>query len=125
MAAISATGCISGETYNIGGNNEWANIDIVRLLCRALDARFAADTSLAERFPASPCARGESADSLITFVEDRAGHDWRYAIDASKIERELGFSPAETFETGIAKTLDWYLDREDWWRPLLERSALA
>jgi dTDP-glucose 4,6-dehydratase len=114
-----------GETYNIGGNNEWANLDIVRLLCSALDQRFAADATLAERFPHSPCAQGRSAETLIEFVEDRAGHDWRYAIDASKIERELGFSPAETFETGIAKTIDWYLAREDWWRPLLSRRDLA
>lgn len=109
-----------GETYNIGGNNEWANLDIVKLLCRLVDEKFAANSGLAGRFTQSPAASGESA-SLIQFVEDRAGHDWRYAIDASKIERELGFAPAETFETGIAKTLDWYLDNEDWWRPLLKR----
>jgi len=109
-----------GETYNIGGNNEWANLDIVKLLCRLVDEKFASNSGLAGRFTQSPAASGESA-SLIQFVEDRAGHDWRYAIDASKIERELGFAPAETFETGIAKTLDWYLDNEDWWRPLLKR----
>lgn len=107
-----------GETYNIGGRNEWANIDIVKLLCALLNKRFADDASLASRFPASPAARGE-AQALISYVEDRAGHDWRYAIDASKIERELGFTPAETFETGINKTLDWYLANESWWRPLL------
>ena len=109
-----------GETYNIGGNNEWANIDIVKLLCKLVNEKFAANSALATRFPASAAARGE-AESTITFVEDRAGHDWRYAIDAGKIERELGFAPAETFETGIAKTLDWYLANEDWWRPLLKR----
>ena len=109
-----------GENYNIGGNNEWANLDIVKLLCRLVDEKFASNSGLAGRFTQSPAASGESA-SLIQFVEDRAGHDWRYAIDASKIERELGFAPAETFETGIAKTLDWYLDNEDWWRPLLKR----
>jgi len=109
-----------GETYNIGGNNEWANIDIVNLLCVALDQRFSVDSTLAERFPDSPAAGGDSA-SLITYVDDRAGHDWRYAIDADKIERMLGFSPVETFETGIAKTLDWYLANEVWWRPLLKR----
>lgn len=108
-----------GETYNIGGNNEWNNLDIVQLLCDQLDARFAADPALAGRFPDAPQARGDSARSLITFVEDRAGHDWRYAIDASKINNELGYEPAETFETGLAKTLDWYLANEDWWRPLL------
>lgn len=110
---------IPGETYNIGGNNEWANIDIVQLLCRLLNDRFARDDALATRFPKSPAITGE-AESLVTFVEDRAGHDWRYAIDASKIKQELGFTPAETFETGIAKTLDWYLANEGWWRPLLK-----
>ncbi|TXS93654.1 dTDP-glucose 4,6-dehydratase [Parahaliea maris] len=109
---------VVGETYNIGGNNEWNNLDIVQLLCDRLDARFAANPELARRFPDSPAARGESR-SLITFVEDRAGHDWRYAIDATKINGELDFAPVETFETGIEKTLDWYLANEPWWRPLL------
>jgi dTDP-glucose 4,6-dehydratase len=112
-----------GETYNIGGNNEWNNLAIVHLLCDQLDARFAADPGLVERFPESPCARGDSARELITFVEDRAGHDWRYAIDARKIGGELGYAPQETFETGLARTLDWYLAHEDWWRPLLARAG--
>ena len=111
-----------GETYNIGGNNEWNNLAIVELLCDQLDQRFAADTSLAARYPDAPQVGGGSARDLITFVEDRAGHDWRYAIDASKIGNELGYSPVETFETGIARTLDWFLDNEAWWRPLLNRS---
>ena len=108
-----------GETYNIGGNNEWNNLDIVQLLCDQLDARFAADSGLASRFPDAPQASGGSARDLITFVQDRAGHDWRYAIDAGKINSELGYEPVETFETGLAKTLDWYLANEAWWRPLL------
>ena len=108
----------AGETYNIGGNNEWANLAIVELLCDHLDRRFAEQPELAGNYPASPAAAGESR-SLIRFVEDRAGHDWRYAIDASKVERTLGFTPLETFETGIAKTIDWYLANEGWWRPLL------
>ncbi|GAB3283151.1 dTDP-glucose 4,6-dehydratase [Parahaliea aestuarii] len=107
-----------GETYNIGGNNEWNNLDIVQLLCDRLDRRFAGNAELCKRFPDSPALKGESR-SLITFVEDRAGHDWRYAIDASKINGELGYVPVETFETGIELTLDWYLANEDWWRPLL------
>ena len=90
---------------------------------RQLDARFAADPDLSVRFPESPCARGDSARELITFVEDRAGHDWRYAIDARKIGGELGYAPQETFETGLARTLDWYLGHEDWWRPLLGRAG--
>ena len=114
-----------GEVYNIGGHNEWANLDIVNLLCRVMDERFENDSALATRFPNAPQARGACSDSLIEFVTDRAGHDWRYAIDASKIEQALGFVPNETFETGLAKTVDWYLANEAWWRPLLERAATA
>lgn len=109
-----------GESYNIGGNNEWNNLAIVNLLCERLDARFADDPSLRERYPDAPQCRGESANSLIRFVTDRAGHDWRYAIDASRIMSELGYAPAETFQTGIERTLDWYLDNESWWRPLVK-----
>jgi dTDP-glucose 4,6-dehydratase len=110
-----------GETYNIGGCNEWSNLAIVEHLCDALDARFSADESLARRFPKMPLVGGEASRSRIRFVTDRPGHDWRYAIDASKIAAELDFTPQETFESGIAKTLDWYLDNESWWRPLLAR----
>jgi len=110
-----------GETYNIGGNNEWSNLAIVELLCDRLDARFAADTSLANRFPDAPAAAGGSARDLVTFVEDRAGHDWRYAIDARKAAAELGYAPVESFETGLERTLDWFLENEAWWRPLLVR----
>ena len=111
-----------GEVYNIGGNNEWSNLAIVELLCDQMDARFAADPELAKRFPNAPGANGSSARSLVEFVQDRAGHDWRYAIDASKIMNELGYAPRESFETGLTRTLDWYLSREDWWRPLLKES---
>ncbi len=111
-----------GEVYNIGGNNEWSNLAIVELLCDQLDQRFATDPELARRFPLAPAANGGSARGLIEFVEDRAGHDWRYAIDASKIMGELGYTPRESFETGLQRTLDWYLSREDWWRPLLKES---
>lgn len=114
-----------GEVYNIGGHNEWANLDIVNLLCRVMDERFAQTPELTARFPKAPQAKGNPSDSLIEFVTDRAGHDWRYAIDASKIERELGFVPDETFETGLSKTVDWYLANEPWWRPLLEQAATA
>ncbi len=109
-----------GETYNIGGNNEWANIDIVKLLCNRVDARFAQRETLAERFPQSPAARGGQSDSLIEYVTDRAGHDRRYAIDAGKISSELGYQPQHSFESGIEVTIDWYLDNESWWRPLLK-----
>jgi len=119
IARILEAGTV-GEVYNIGGHNEWANLDIVRLLCQVMDERFAADETLATRFPKAPQALGERAASRIEFVTDRAGHDWRYAIDATKIERDLGFTPQETFETGLAKTIDWYLRNEAWWRPLLQ-----
>ena len=89
-----------GEVYNIGGWNEKANIDVVHTLCDILDAQ-------------KPKAEGSYRDQ-ITFVQDRPGHDQRYAIDASKIERELGWKPAETFETGIHKTVIWYLQHQDW-----------
>ncbi|MEE4659613.1 MAG: dTDP-glucose 4,6-dehydratase [Halieaceae bacterium] len=110
---------VVGEVYNIGGHNEWANIDIVNLLCDRLDQRFAARPELASRFADCPAAKGDSARGLITYVTDRAGHDRRYAIDATRISSELGFRPVETFETGIERTIDWYLDNESWWRPLL------
>ncbi|WP_262247730.1 dTDP-glucose 4,6-dehydratase [Parapedobacter soli] len=90
----------SGETYNIGGHNEWTNIDLIQLLCRILDRKLGR-------------AEGESA-KLITFVKDRAGHDLRYAIDASKLQRDLGWEPSLQFEEGLEKTVDWYLANEDW-----------
>ncbi|MEW6502023.1 MAG: dTDP-glucose 4,6-dehydratase [Thermodesulfobacteriota bacterium] len=111
-----------GEVYNIGGNNEWTNIDIVRHLCRLLDERFAADSRLRARFPECPGAQGRRAESLLTFVADRPGHDRRYAIDAAKIAAELGYRPAESFETGIAKTVAWYLESEPWWRAVMDGS---
>ena len=116
---------VVGETYNIGGNNEWANIDIVNLLCDLVDQAFAADANLAARFPDAPPARASHCRELVTFVRDRAGHDRRYAIDARKINRELGYVPAESFETGIRKTLDWFLANEPWWRAILDGSYRA
>jgi dTDP-glucose 4,6-dehydratase len=105
-----------GETYNVGGNNEVANIDLVRSLCDLVDARFAAVSTLADRFPQAPAAKGGSTRDLITFVKDRPGHDRRYAINAAKISRELGFEPQVTFTHGLGQTLDWYLRNEPWWR---------
>jgi dTDP-glucose 4,6-dehydratase len=112
----------AGESYNIGGNNEWANIDTVKLLCQIVDSCFAADDSLAERFPDSPCAKEEPAEVLITFVTDRAGHDVRYAIDARRISSELGFRPQEDFDSGLRRTVRWYLDNEPWWRAIQDGS---
>jgi dTDP-glucose 4,6-dehydratase len=92
-----------GETYNIGGRNERRNIDVARQICSCMDHLCPVDTSY---------------HSLISFVADRPGHDQRYAVDASKIERDLGWRAHETFETGIEKTVNWYLDHADWWMPL-------
>lgn len=111
-----------GETYVVGGRNEWKNIDIVRLLCRLVDEAFAAAPTLAVRFPSCPAATGRGCDGLIRLVPDRPGHDRRYAVDASKIERELGWVPRETFETGVRKTIAWYLDHEPWWRGVMDGS---
>ncbi len=90
----------SGETYNIGGFNEWKNIDLVRLLCDIMDSKLGN-------------SQGTSRE-LITFVKDRAGHDHRYAIDASKIQKELGWEPSLQFREGLEKTVDWYFDNEQW-----------
>ncbi len=91
---------VSGETYNIGGNNEWTNIDLIRQLCKIMD----------EKLGREP---GES-EKLITFVKDRAGHDLRYAIDSSKLQRELGWKPSLQFEEGLEKTVDWYMENQEW-----------
>jgi len=96
-----------GEVYNIGGNNEWANINIVNLVCELMDKHH---------------SEGVPHTNLITYVTDRLGHDRRYAIDASKIMSELGYKPEETFETGIRKTIQWYLDNESWWRGVMDGS---
>jgi dTDP-glucose 4,6-dehydratase len=111
-----------GETYNVGGRNEWANLDIVRLLCATVDRMFAADPALRGRFPACPAAGGGTCAALVTFVPDRPGHDRRYAIDAGKIERELGFVPRERFESGLECTVRWYLEHEPWWRGVMDGS---
>ncbi len=97
-----------GETYNIGGNNEVKNIDLVTLLCNLMD-------ELAPELPVKP------AKELITFVKDRPGHDRRYAIDATKIKTELGWTPQETVENGLRKTIQWYLNHQEWWQPLLSK----
>jgi dTDP-glucose 4,6-dehydratase len=104
----------NGETYCIGGHNEKTNLDVVNNLCDLIDARFSADTRLAAKYPNCPAAQGKASRSLITYVTDRPGHDHRYAIDASKLANELGWTPQETFDSGIAATIDWYLNNQDW-----------
>ena len=114
-----------GETYNIGGVNEWTNIDIVTLICGLMDQRFSANTELKQAYPACPAADNTPCNSLITYVTDRAGHDFRYAIDTTRIRDELGYEPAITFEEGIEKTLDWYLSNQSWWQSVLDGSYLT
>jgi len=99
-----------GRSYNIGGENEATNIDLVRMICAAMDAR-----------------RPDSAphDRLITFVTDRPGHDRRYAIDPARVREEIGWRPSVTLEQGLARTVDWYLDNADWWQPLLSRDGVG
>jgi dTDP-glucose 4,6-dehydratase len=98
-----------GETYNVGGNAEHENIMVVKTICAALDERI-------------PLASGLRRESLITFVKDRPGHDRRYAIDSSKLQGELGWKPSESFETGIARTIDWYLSNQEWITRILDGS---
>lgn len=96
---------VIGETYNVGGNNEIKNIEIVKTICGILDE-------------VSPAKNGKSYKELITFVTDRPGHDFRYAIDSSKLKNELSWSPKETFESGIRKTIDWYFENQVWWKQI-------
>jgi dTDP-glucose 4,6-dehydratase len=113
---------LPGETYNVGGRAETENIEIVRRLCTLADEWFAAEPELRTRFPACPAARGASAQSLITYVADRPGHDRRYAIDATKTERELSYAPKVGIADGLRATLRWYLDNEPWWRAVMDGS---
>ena len=106
-----ATEGIVGETYNIGGHNEKQNIEVVRAVCGLLDELRPSTHNGIVKY-----------EQLINFVSDRPGHDVRYAIDASKIKHELGWVPQETFETGLRKTVDWYLANEDWWQSVLDGS---
>lgn len=101
-----------GKTYNVGGNNEVKNIDLVRILCRLMD-------ELATDLPVQPC------ENLITFVKDRPGHDRRYAINATKIKTELGWQPSVTVEEGLRQTVEWFLNNRDWWEPLLSAEYQA
>ena len=98
-----------GETYNVGGNNEIKNIQIVEVICDVLN-------------DIHPAGSGKSYHELITFVKDRPGHDFRYAIDASKLKKEIGWEPKESFNTGIQKTIEWYLKNEEWWKTIQENT---
>ena len=97
-----------GRTYNIGGLNEWKNIDLIRLLCRIMDEKLG--------------RRPGTSEALITFVKDRAGHDLRYAIDSSRIQKELNWKPSLTFEEGLSLTVDWYLANQEWLATVIDGS---
>ena len=113
-----------GETYNIGGNNEWTNIDIVKLACDLIYNKFSKNKDLVKTFSNCPSSQGKHPETLITHVKDRLGHDRRYAINAEKITSELGYSLRESFETGIKKTLDWVLENKKWWRKIMDKSFM-
>ena len=106
----------TGETYNVGSGNERNNRDVVGLICDTIDRAFAGDSSLTSRFPSCPAASGRSCRALITYVTDRPGHDHRYAINAAKLATELGSRCSVDFESGLDRTVRWYLDQEQWWR---------
>lgn len=101
---------ICGETYNIGGHNEWTNLDLVKLVCGKMDKKLGREPGTSEK--------------LILYVEDRAGHDFRYAIDASKIQQQLGWKPSLQFEEGIEKTIDWYLEHKEWLTRIKSHNSL-
>jgi len=113
-----------GRTYNIGGNNEWQNIDIVNLVCTLLHKRFLMDTDLQKKYPKSPTSKKEHPKTLITHVKDRLGHDRRYAIDPKLIIADLNYKPGEMFSTGIKKTIEWILSNSQWWGSILDESYL-
>lgn len=112
----------AGENYNIGGNNEWTNIDIVKTVCSIVNEVFSKDDSMEARYPNAKSAINGNSGNLIAYVTDRPGHDRRYAIDATKTSCQLGYKPIETFETGILKTVQWYLDSPEWWKSILNNS---
>jgi len=113
-----------GETYNVGGRQELTNLQVVERICEGVDRIFERRPDLAERYPDAPAARGGTTSELKTFIEDRKGHDRRYAIDDTKIREELGFDPERDFDKGFDETLEWYVNNEAWWNSLLEKSRL-
>lgn len=110
-----------GNVYNIGGNSESTNIDVVRKVCGLVDERVSAKPEMHRTFPAAPVFNGKSAMQLISHVRDRPGHDRRYAIDFGKAAHQLNYAPAMSLESGLAKTVEWYLEHESWWRILMNR----
>jgi dTDP-glucose 4,6-dehydratase len=121
IECILANGRI-GEVYNLGGQGERENVQLVNQLCAIADSEFASNASLRASYPESPAARGARSAELITFVKDRPGHDRRYAIDLSKATRELGYSPTTSLDTGLLQVFRWYADNREWWRAVMDGS---
>jgi len=115
----------AGATYNLGGESERTNLELVREICGLVDGVFERSPELAERYPLAPPAKGAKSASRITFVRDRPGHDRRYAIDAGRAARELGYQPRLDLGAGLERTLDWYLDNPQWWRSVMDPSYRA
>ena len=112
----------SGEVYNVAGGAGIENIGLIQQLCSVVDAAFRSGRAESARFPNAPGARGAAAASLITYVADRPGHDWRYAVDCSKIAKQLGYRAAVELARGLQDTVNWYLDNESWWRAVMDGS---
>ena len=112
-----------GETYNIGGGEELTNMVVIDRLCAEVDRAFAEIEGLADRYPDAAAAKGKPTMALKSFVTDRIGHDYRYAIDETKARGQLGYVPAYAFDVGLTQTLHWYLVNEAWWSPLLDRQS--
>jgi dTDP-glucose 4,6-dehydratase len=123
--ALTLTRGRSGEMYNVGGNSEMTNIEVVRTVCRLTDELLAASGQLKSAFPSSPAAHGCPADHLIQYVRDRPGHDRRYAVDYRKAAREIGYTPRHSLAKGLRDTLEWYLSNRGWWEALKGRDFAA
>jgi len=108
-----------GQTYNIGGGAELPNMIVIDAICAAVDQAFIDIEGMVKRFPDAPATQGRKTETLKTFVQDRKGHDRRYAIDETKARKELGYSARWDFKEGLKQTIHWYLNNEAWWRPLL------
>lgn len=113
---------VPGAVYNLGGGSEVTNISLVRTICRQLDKLMGTSTTLRAAFPDSPAAHGRPAESLITHVRDRPGHDRRYSVNYDKARRELGYAPVHDLSEGLLQTIRWYLEHIDWWQPLATRN---
>ena len=112
----------TGHSYNIGGSYEQRNIDAVESICRIIDEIFGDESEFMSDYPHAPLFNNSASLNLVTYIEDRLGRDWRYAMDIGKISNQLGFSPKESFDSGLRKTVQWYINNPSWWAPLLNQS---